>query len=309
MGYKLAEYDVIGNCEIDPRVNKLYVKNHHPKYNYCMDIRELLKQDLPQELYNLDILDGSPPCSVFSMSGDRGKAWGKEKAFAEGQVKQRLDDLFVWFIEVVHKLQPKIVVAENVMGLLQGPAKGYVNQILNLFSVAGYDTQMFVLNAAFMEVPQLRERVFFVARRKDLNLPKIKMEFNYKPIPFGEVRSERGAKFKTGGKQEKYLKSRKPTDLNMADIYKRLEGRAVSRSNKIVSDNKVCGTLAASGCIYRMCDGLWFSDADMIAVQTFPVDYDFCGKNVHYICGMSVPPKMMYHIAKQIQQQWLDTLS
>ena len=43
MGYKLAGYEVIGNCEIDKRINEIYVKNHHPKYNYCMGIQEMNK--------------------------------------------------------------------------------------------------------------------------------------------------------------------------------------------------------------------------------------------------------------------------
>ena len=50
--------------------------------------------DLPQELYELDILDGSPPCSSFSMAGNREKDWGKDKVFREGQAMQVLDTLF-----------------------------------------------------------------------------------------------------------------------------------------------------------------------------------------------------------------------
>lgn len=65
MGYKLAGCDVIGCVEIDPKMNELYVLNHHPKYNYCMDIRDFNKipnEELPEELFHLNILDGSPPC-------------------------------------------------------------------------------------------------------------------------------------------------------------------------------------------------------------------------------------------------------
>ena len=54
MGYKLAGCDVIGCCEIDPKMNEVYVKNHNPKYNYLMDIREFNKipnDDLPEELF------------------------------------------------------------------------------------------------------------------------------------------------------------------------------------------------------------------------------------------------------------------
>ena len=64
MGYKLAGFDGIGCNEIDKRMNETYIKNHNPRFNFLCDIRELVtSEDLPEELYHLDILDGSPPCS------------------------------------------------------------------------------------------------------------------------------------------------------------------------------------------------------------------------------------------------------
>lgn len=86
MGYKRAGFDVIGNVEIDPKINAMYVKNHRPKFNYCMDLRDFNKlQNLPEELFTLDILDGSPPCSTFSMAGLRERAWNKEKYLEKGR--------------------------------------------------------------------------------------------------------------------------------------------------------------------------------------------------------------------------------
>ena len=70
MGYKRAGFDVIGNCEIDKKINAMYVKNMHPKYNYCMDLREfnaIPDADLPEELFGIDILDGSPPVLHFQL--------------------------------------------------------------------------------------------------------------------------------------------------------------------------------------------------------------------------------------------------
>ena len=50
------------------------------------------------------------------------------------------------------------------------------------------------------------------------------------------------------------------------------------------------------------------SDRDIKLIQTFPQDYNFCGQNVQYICGMSVPPIMMKKIANEIKLQFLDCL-
>ena len=114
MGYKLAGYEVVGNCEIDPDMMKIYRKNNHPEHSFLMDIRdfvELPEEKLPEKLKCLDVLDGSPPCSVFSLAGVREEGWNVEKSFREGQAKQRLDDLFFYFIRVAERLRPKVVIA------------------------------------------------------------------------------------------------------------------------------------------------------------------------------------------------------
>ena len=117
MGYKLAGFDYLGGVEIDKKIGEVYCRNLNPRYFYGEDIRDFLARDeYPAELYDLDILDGSPPCTLFSLN--RGKkreeSWGKEKAFREGQKKQSIDDLvFVW-CGLVGKLQPKVALMENV---------------------------------------------------------------------------------------------------------------------------------------------------------------------------------------------------
>ncbi len=187
MGYKLAGFDVLGCNEIDPKMMGAYIANHNPKYSFLEPIQTFKERnDLPQELYELDILDGSPPCSSFSMAGNREKDWGKEKKFREGQAKQILDTLFFDFIDLAKKLQPKIVIAENVKGLLFGSAKSYVKRIYESFDLAGYYVQHFLLDASKMGVPQRRERVFFIALRKDLaeSYPFLDLQFNEEPINF-----------------------------------------------------------------------------------------------------------------------------
>ena len=302
MGYKRAGFNVIGNCEIDPRMNDIYIKNNHPKYNYQMDLRDFNKlKDLPEELYNLDILDGSPPCSTFSLAGSREKAWGKEKVFREGQKKQTLDDLFFVFLDTVEKLKPKIVVAENVTGLLKGNAKGYVNEIIRRFHNLGYEVQLFKLNAAKMNVPQTRERVFFIANNQSYK--KLKLNFNEKPILFGEVRTKKGIEHH--GKYNDDLKSYKKGDRTISDIKKRIQGKASGFNHTICDDDYVHSTWPSSAYAFRACDKMLLSVDDCRNVSSFPQDYDFGKENAKYICGMSVPPNMMANIASEIYKQWL----
>lgn len=308
MGYKLAGYDVVGNCEIDPDMMKVYKKNNNPKHSYLMDIRDFLKiedEKLPKELFSLDVLDGSPPCSVFSLAGSRQDGWNVEKVFREGQAKQRLDDLFFFFIELAKKLKPKVVVAENVKGLITGNAKGWVNKIVKAFDDAGYSVQIFLFNAARMGVPQKRERVFFIAHRKDLDYPKLVMNFTSKPIPFGKVREPYGKALSDDNLSAKLMKYRLPSDRCIADINARVRKKSSGYTSPINHDDEPVQTITAGGYCFRMCDGLHMTDKDIISCQTFPSDYDFMDQNVQYICGMSVPPVMMAKISEQIYLQWL----
>ena len=249
-------------------------------------------------------MDGSPPCSVFSTAGDREKAWGKEKAFREGQKKQRLDDLFLHFIRTAEILKPKAVIAENVSGLLKGNARGYVNELLKAFKAAGYVTQIFLLDAHTMGVPQRRSRVFFIAHRNDLDLPKLKLDFHEKPIRFGEVRSEHGIPFQKPLMME-LISKRKQGDTCFADISLRERGKLSMFNNAIVEDCRVAPTNTARSTMARFCDGEKYSAHDYVATQTFPEDYDFMDQEVNYVCGMSVPPVMMANIASEVYRQWL----
>ncbi len=309
MGYKLAGYEVIGNVELDKKINEVYKKNHNPKYNYCMDIRGFNKLDnLPSDLYELDILDGSPPCSSFSVSGNRDKDWNKEKYFAEGQKKQILDDLFFYFIDTAKKLKPKIVVTENVKGLVIGKAKGYVKEIIKQFDSIGYNVSMFLLNSAFMGVPQRRERVFFIATRKDLNLPKIKLDFNEKPILFKDIKCDTDNNYKKlSEKKTYYWNNRKNTDKDFSDIFKRLENRNSAFNYVLIKDSKVVYTLTSSceakHILYSECRAM--NKTEIIRASSFPMDYDFLNANYGFICGMSVPPIMMYKIATEVKKQLL----
>ena len=304
MGYKRAGFKVLGNVEIDPKINKMYVANNHPEINYCMDLREFnAKDDLPEELYHLDILDGSPPCTTFSLAGEREKTWGKSKKFREGQAEQTLDDLFFVFLDTVEKLRPKIVIAENVVGIVQGNAKGYCNLIVKRFKELGYDLQIFHLNAAKMDVPQARERIFFIANNQ--NYGKLKLNFDYDPIPFGEVRSEDG--IEPGGEVLKSLLDRAKTgDRKLADVYARYNhGKLKYFNAQILDDALVAPTITSAGECYRFYDRKRCTDVDFQNIQSFPQDYDFMGNPVKYVCGMSVPPNMMANIATEGYKQWM----
>ena len=297
MGYKLAGFDVIGHNDIDPKMVEVYKENHKPKFSYLESITTFAKRkDLPKELYELDILDGSPPCSSFSMAGNREKDWGKEKKFREGQELQVLDTLFFDFIDLAKELQPKVVVAENVKGLLLGEAKKYVIEIYKAFDKAGYTCQHFLLNASKMGVPQRRERVFFIALRKDLapkfmesvdmftELPKIELNFNEKEIPIKE-----------------FAKGIPKKDT---------QNYSEDRFGDVMLDlNRASNTIATDINRYWLDENTLIDKKTVHLIGSYPTDYNHLShSNPQYLIGMSVPPLMTGKIAEQIYKQWLSKL-
>lgn len=320
MGYKLAGFDVVGCNEIDPRMMKAYQANHHPKYAFLEPIQDFKnREDLPEELFNLDILDGSPPCSSFSKSGLREKAWGKKKKFREGQAAQVLDTLFFDFIDLAKRLQPKVVVAENVKGLMQGAAKSYVTKIYRAFDEAGYVCQHWLLNASTMGVPQRRERVFFVCLRKDLigrvptssslfeARPTLDLEFSEPPITFGEFADYKGKEI-TSPKMREYWEARIDSDDGMGDTTLRICGKEKCFNLRYDKSGEVAHTLAATNTTICYDKPVKHSTREVLCISTFPQDYDFCGQQPAYVCGMSVPPVMMARIASAIWEQWLSKI-
>lgn len=308
MGYKLAGFEHIGGVEIDPKVAEVYKANHNSKHLFIEDIRDFnQREELPEELYNLDILDGSPPCSSFSMAGNREKDWGKEKVFREGQAKQRLDDLFFDYIALAKRLQPKVVIAENVKGMLQGNAKSYVKRIKKEFEAAGYVVQLFLLNAASMGVPQKRERVFFICQRNDLNFPKLELKFDEKTIPFKDIFDEKDQKRNISDLMFDIWSKRMKTDRHLGYTTKRVLGVNKYFTCHYQMMNEVSKTITSSDNNILFDVPRNTNKIEAIKIGSYPLDYNFKGIEPKYLIGMSVPPVMTAQIAHQIYLQWFKT--
>ena len=311
MGYKLAGCEVLGDVEIDPKMNEIYVKNHHPKFNYLMDIREFNKipdSDLPKELFNLDILDGSPPCTTFSMAGDREESWGKKKKFREGQAEQMLDDLSFVFIETVKKLKPRVVIMENVEGLMLGEAFSYVQKIYSDFQDAGYFVHHWLLKGEQMGIPQTRHRVFFVACHSSLQIDPswLDISFNYEPVTYGEIKDGAGRKLKEDSVFYGVAIKAIEADKSIADTRVRLGEKASAFQTYYLNPHRIVPTVRAHLDMIDLQDMAYISNESIINAQTFPQDYDFgdgSSTKVGYICGMSVPPVMIKRLVTRLIEQ------
>jgi len=306
MGMKLAGFDIIAINEVDKKQVDKYIRNlGKPKYVFDEPIQNLLEKDLPEELYDIDVFEGSPPCTLFSSANVKAdERKGKKIKYREGNIEQVIDDLFFITIDLIKELQPKIVVLENVKGLLFKKNKYYVDKIYKKLNNAGYNTSHYLLNSMYMGVPQKRERVFFIATRKDLPKFKENMEFDKKPIPIKEIINKIGEEkllYQLTNQMEQLIKHMVDNDKDFADIYYRLHNKRALFNHKIVSLNDVCPTIRGGDmtiCVREYKKRL--TKEAKILCSSFPYDYDFRDK-IEYTIGMSVPPLMAYNVFKKVE--------
>ncbi len=303
MGYKLAGCDVIAANDIDPEMAWHYKRNLNPEHYFLCPIRDLLTTDLQPELFDLDILDGSPPCSTFSMAGSRENAWGKDKHFREGQSKQVLSDLFFDYLDLVEHLKPRVAIAENVKGMITGNAKGYTKMVIARFREIGYRPQLFLLNAADCGVPQRRERVFFCAVRNDIDVPPLELAPRHRWVSAGEsIENARQSNEQTHFTEvpQRFWKRTKP-----GKSFSKIAGGSYFNSIKL-NPHKPSNTLPSVDKIYHWSEPRSLTFCEWKRLGSFPDDYvaksDKIGK---YMIGMSVPPKMTEAVARAVIDQWL----
>jgi DNA (cytosine-5)-methyltransferase 1 len=313
MGYKRAGCTIVAANDIDPEMAWHYKRNLNPPNYYLCPIGNLITKDLPSELFELDILDGSPPCSTFSMAGSREKSWGKDKHFREGQAKQVLSDLFFDYLDLVARLKPKVAIAENVKGMILGNAKGYTKMVMERFKEIGYRPQLFLLNAADCGVPQKRERVFFCALRDDIDKPKLKLAPKHRWITAGEATQDlqelNNPEIQDTAPDESARKywADTPQGETFELAYFKKTGKKAFYNHVRISEKQPAPTLSSQSHCYThfgQCRKLTYREWKRLG--SFPDDYyaktDKIGK---YMIGMSVPPKMTEAVARAVIEQWL----
>ena len=180
-GYRLAGGKILCINEFVEEARNTYHENYPNTPILPDDIKELHLEG-EHELLDaanigvgeVDILDGSPPCSAFSMAGavvhggGHSSGFGKTKNYSDGKKVENIEDLFFEFIRVAKDIQPKVIVAENVSGLLMGEAKNYYYRITAEFGNIGYNVSSKLLDSSHYGVPQTRKRVIFIAVREDV---------------------------------------------------------------------------------------------------------------------------------------------
>lgn len=169
LGMEKAGFDSVLLNEFDKHAcNTLRI--NRPEWNVVEG--DIANVDFTGYKDQIDILSGGFPCQAFSYAG-------KKLGFEDTR-----GTLFFEFARAVQETNPKVIVAENVRGLLKHENGKTLETISNVIDELGYQlVSPKVLKAIFYQVPQKRERLILVGIRKDL-APDV--EFHW-PSPYSRI--------------------------------------------------------------------------------------------------------------------------
>jgi len=179
----------IGYSEIDKYACSIYQRHFPDHYNHG-DITLINEKELP----DFDLLVGGFPCQSFSIAGKR------------GGFNDTRGTLFFDIARIIREKQPRLLLLENVKGLLSHDNGATFRTIIATLDELGYDCQWQVLNSKNHGVPQNRERVFIVGNSRGTRRPEV--------FPFGDTDTKSIKSKNNAGVQRQPHRRENITDLN-----------------------------------------------------------------------------------------------
>lgn len=159
-GLELAGFDVLFANEIMPAYAETLKHNHPSSEVFVEDIRlvtpKKIRKNLGLGVGELDLVAGGPPCQGFSINAPVRSA------------EDLRNNLFLNYLSFVKEFRPKVVLIENVPGMISFESGGTVKSILESLKVLGYRPEVRVLYAPHYGIPQMRWRTIFMATRLDV---------------------------------------------------------------------------------------------------------------------------------------------
>jgi len=156
-----------------------------------------------------------------------------------------------------------------------------------------------------MGIAQMRERVFFICKRKDLKYKELKLGFYQKPISvyeaFNSIKD-----INTKGKDLSNSSMKKYWDLSKpGEAFSKYHPNKSLFTQKKIQKNSPCFTITAGAPLWHYESPRKLSDKEACVLGSYPLDYKFKKEDLAlYMIGMSVPPLMTYGVANQVYHQW-----
>lgn len=290
LGFKMAGHEIIWANDLYTDAVETY-RHNLGDHIVCKDISKVDAADVP----DCDIIIGGFPCQGFSVANTKRHEDDERNA------------LYKELIRIIDAKKPKFFLAENVKGLTS-LAKGKVFQmILNDFAELGYVVKHKVLNAADYGVPQTRQRVIIIGVRKDVDF-----EYIY-PNP---THSKDGS----NGLPQWVSVGKAMSTIPDPDLPHNLKNHEYSKyklnfngylGHRELDSDKPAPTVTARGdnkggvVILPHPNGQRrMSCRELATVQSFPLDYYFCGNrsSIYRQIGNAVPPLLGFAVANVFNQ-------
>ena len=155
-GYSLAGFEIAGGIDLNEFATTTFKHNFKKAKVHNIDITEFTDSQIEEEYGDVDVIVGGPPCQGFS-SANR---WQKEM----DDPRNKLFFEYIRFVQIIH---PKIIMIENVRGLLTRDNGYAIKRIEEILGSAEYNIAYRVLDASNYGVPQNRKRAIIIGVRKD----------------------------------------------------------------------------------------------------------------------------------------------
>ncbi|MBL4810510.1 MAG: DNA cytosine methyltransferase [Phycisphaerales bacterium] len=272
LGLEAAGIKTVG-YEMDSSACETYNANLHGICHQAM-----LDADFKFEIdHTVDIVVGGPPCQPFSVGGKQA-----------GPRDSR--DGFPAFLAAIEQLQPKVVLFENVRGMLFRN-KEYLHSIIEELINLNYVVEKpRVLKAIEYGVPQKRERLFVVAHRTHWEWPDSTHDL---PISAGEALGgmafeySEDSKYLTASMDEYVARYEKKSKcIRPRDLYLDRPSRTVTCRNLNGATGDMMRLKLKNGRRRRL------TVREGARLQSFPDWINFCGKEGSQFnqVGNAVPP-------------------
>ena len=287
LGFIKAGHEIVWANDLYEDAVETY-RNNIGNHIVCEDIFAVEPDNIP----DCDIVIGGFPCQGFSVANTK------------RNVADERNKLYKQLLRVIEAKSPKFFLAENVKGIMSLGQGQVLKMILKDFADAGYTVQAKVLNAADYGVPQLRQRVFIIGVRNDIDF-----NFNY-PEPTHSVDGAGGLKkwISVGSALKGFPNPDEPNNVPNHEYSKyklRFNGYI---GHRMIDPKMPAPTVTARGddkggvvVLHHPNNQRRMSCRELATVQSFPKGYVFYGtrSSIYRQIGNAVPPALAYAVAKQ----------
>ncbi len=311
LGFQKAGFDTVWANEYDREIWETYENNHKKTH---LDRRSIAVIS-PDEVPDCVGIIGGPPCQSWSEAG------------ALRGLNDHRGQLFFDFIRILRAKKPLFFLAENVSGMLLPVHRNALENIKAMFKESGYNLSFKLLNASDYEVPQDRDRVFFIGYRADLGF-----DFEFPaPVTPSRKKTLRSAIYDI---RESALPALKNQRTNGGDCaipnHEYMTGgfsTIYMSRNRVRAWDEVSYTIQAGGRHAPMhpqapkmefieqnirrfvpgCEHLYrrLSVRECARIQSFPDSFVFYYSNLsagYKMVGNAVPMMLAYHLARKIHE-------